>query len=111
MMTIESIQHRQRSLLDHVDNDVGVEQIPQHGAAYRLSRSAWVWLARSDMKSGVGMVEPKKKLSQEEVAGEIILSSPLLRTSTFFTESGKRISAGKRTACVRLLLNTVVVDM
>ena len=36
-------------------------------------------------------------------------SAPLARISTFLTPSGKRTSAGKRTAWERLLVNTVVM--
>ena len=53
----------------------------------------------------------RKKLSQVWPTGEMIRSWPLTRTSTLCTPSGRRTSSGRRTACVRLLMNTVPMDM
>jgi hypothetical protein len=53
----------------------------------------------------------KKKVSHDWVAGAIKRSTPLARTNTFFTPSGKRISEGIPTACDRLFVKTVEIDM
>ena len=61
------------------------------------------------MKSSLTNGPSRKKLSQVCLRGEIMRSFPRARTSTFFTVSGRRNSAGSRTACVRLLVKIVVM--
>ena len=61
------------------------------------------------IKSSLNSGPLRKKLSQVFSIGEIIRSRPRVRTMTILTSSGKRASAGNRTACVRLWVKTVVV--
>jgi hypothetical protein len=102
MLFVEHRQHFNWALFDHINDNVGIEQIFQHLKKTTLTgcraRFAAGWLARSLMKSSLTEVSFKKKLFQVDSAGAMTRSTPTTRTLTFFTESGKRISAGKRTA-------------
>lgn len=52
-----------------------------------------------------------KKLSQLDSSGAMMRSLPCARTLTCLTPSGKRSSAGRRTACVRLLVKMELIAM
>ena len=63
------------------------------------------------MKSSEARGPLRKNSSQVCPTGEMILSTPRARTSTFLTPSGNRASAGRRTAWERLLVKTEVMLM
>jgi hypothetical protein len=61
-----------------------------------------VQLAQGDGRENASQVWP---------TGEMMRSMPCALTRTFLTPSGNRASAGRRTACERLLVKTVVMLM
>ena len=56
------------------------------------------WLARVSMKSSATCGPPMKNESHVWPSGEMMRSTPRARMSTRFTSTGKRMSAGSRTA-------------
>ena len=100
---IENVQQLYKAALDHIDHNVSIQHVFQH---YKASLPDWSWDARSVMRSSVTRSLDRKKLSHALLTGDSTRSTPSTRTRTFLTPSGKRASAGSRTACVRLSIKT-----
>jgi hypothetical protein len=97
-MTIETAQFMVRPLLDHINADVGIQEKVQH--AIGTEGFALPLLRRSSLRKETFALQRaiEKKLSQLHPSGAMVRSWPQARTSNCFTESGRRRSAGMRTA-------------
>lgn len=97
-MTIETAQFMLRPLLDHIKADVGIQEKAQY--AIGTEDFALPLLRRSSLRKETCARQRaiEKKLSQLHPSGAMVRPWPQARTSTCFTESGRRRSVGMRTA-------------
>jgi hypothetical protein len=98
-MTIETAQFMVRPLLDHINADVGIQEKAQH--AIGTEGFALPLLRRSSLRKEIVTRQraiEKKICPSCAPVGAMMWPWPQARTSKCFTASGRRRSAGMRTA-------------